>query len=107
MAVVVTIEDLRGHASAFLKSRLAEEFWRLPGVRAWFASDNYQHLERARSQIERLLDANLTDVRDELLGDGVILALRLPPEAPANASLARGLLLVQARSDDVALLERS
>jgi hypothetical protein len=104
MAVVVTVEDLRGHASAFLKSRLAEEFWRLPAVRAWFASDNYQHLERARSQIERLLDANLTDVRDELLGDGVILALRLPPEAPANASLARGLLLVQAR--DPALLER-
>jgi hypothetical protein len=104
MAVVVTIEDLRGHASAFLKSRLAEEFWRLPAVRGWFASDNYQQLERARSQIERLLDANLTDVRDELLGDGVILALRLPPEAPANASLARGLLLVQAR--DPALLER-
>ena len=82
MAVVVTIEDLRGHAGAFLKSRLAEEFWRVPAVRAWFASDKYQHLERARSQIERLLEANLTDVRDELLGDGVILALRLPPRRP-------------------------
>ena len=46
MAVVVTIEDLREHASAFLKSRLAEDLSALPAVRAWFASEKYQHLER-------------------------------------------------------------
>ena len=104
VAVTVSIEDLRGHASAFLKSRLAEEFWQLPAVRGWFSSEKYQQFERARSQIETLLGASVTDVRDELLGDAVILALRLPPEAGADASLARGIMLVQAR--DPELLER-
>ena len=104
VAVVVTVEGLRDHASAFLKSRLAGDLRRLPAVRAWLASEKYQHFERSRAQIETLLGANLTDVRDELLGDAVILALRLPPEAPADASQARGILLVQAR--DPALLER-
>ena len=90
VAVVVTVEGLRDQTSAFLKSRLAGDLRRLPAVRAWLASEKYQHFERARAQIETLLGANLTDVRDELLGDAVILALRLPPEAPADASQARG-----------------
>ena len=104
MAVVVTVDGLRDQTSAFLKSRLADDLRRLPAVKAWLASEKYQHFERSRAQIETLLGANLTDVRDELLGDAVILALRLPPDAPADASQARGILLVQAR--DPALLKR-
>ena len=97
VALVVTVEGLRDQTSAFLKSGLAGDLRRLPAVRAWLASEKYQHFERSRAQIETLLGANLTDVRDELLGDAVVLALRLPPEAPGDASQARGILLVQAR----------
>ncbi len=104
VAVVVTVDGLRDQTSAFLKSRLASDLRRLPAVRAWFASEKYQHFERSRAQIETLLGANLTEVRDELLGDAIILALRLSPEAPGDASQARGILLVQAR--DPALLRR-
>jgi hypothetical protein len=104
MAVTISVEDLRGHASSVLKSRLAGEFQQVPAVRAWFASEQCQQLERSRLQIETLLGATVADVRDDLLGDAVILALRLPTDAHVNASLARGLLLVQAR--DPELLDR-
>jgi hypothetical protein len=104
VAVVVTVEGLRDQTSAFLKSRLAGDLRQLPAVQAWLASEKFQHFERSRAQIETLLGANLTEVRDELLGDAVILALRLPAEAPGDASQARGILLAQAR--DPALLRR-
>ena len=85
MAVVVTVEGLREHAAAFFKSRLADDLWRLPAVRAWLGSKKLKDLERARTQIETHLGVNLADVRDDLLGDAVILAVRLPVEAPADA----------------------
>ncbi len=46
----------------------------------------------------------LADLRDQLLGDAVVLVLRLDPEAPTDPSRARGLLLLRAR--DPALVER-
>ena len=103
-AVVVTVEGLRDQVRAFTRSRLAADLWQLPAVRAWLDSEKYQQFEQSRAQIEAVLGANLTDLRDELLGDAVVLALRLPPEGPADASLARGLLLFRARNQS--LLER-
>jgi hypothetical protein len=103
-AVVVTVDNLRDHTSTFLKSTLAGELRQIPAVRAWFASEKYQRFERSRAQIEAHLGANLADLRDKLLGDAVVLALRLPADAPAHASQARGILLVKVR--DVALLRR-
>jgi hypothetical protein len=103
-ALVLTIEGLRDHTSAFLKSRLAADLKQLPAVRAGLESEKYKQFERSRARIETLLGANLTDLRDELLGDAVVLALRLPPDAPADNHQARGILLVQAR--DLALLRR-
>ena len=103
-AVVLTVEGLRDQVRAFTGSRLAADLWQLPAVRAWLDSEKYQQFEQSRAQIEAVLGANLTDLRDELLGDAVVLALRLPPEAPADSSQARGLLVFRAR--DRALLER-
>ena len=104
VAVVLTVEGLRDQVRAFTGSRLAADLRQLPAVRAWLDSEKYQQFEQSRAQIEAVLGANLTDLRDELLGDAVVLALRLPPDGPADSSLARGLLLFQAR--DQALLER-
>ncbi len=102
--VVLTVEGLRDHARAFAASRLAAELWELPAVKAWLDSEKYQQFQQSRAQIEALVGANLTELRDELLGDAVVLALRLPREGAADASQARGLLLFRAR--DQALLER-
>ncbi len=103
-AVVVTVEGLREHASSFFKSGLFRDLSQLPAVRSWLASEKFRELERSRERIEALLGMNLAVVRDELLGDAVILALRLHPDAAADASQSRGLLLVRAR--DAALLQR-
>jgi len=103
-AMVVTLEGLRDQAGLLLKSRLAADLMQLPAVRTWLESEKYLQFERSRTRIETLLGANLTEVRDELFGDAVVLALRLPPEAPADNGRARGILLVRAR--DLALLKR-
>ena len=77
---------------------------KLPAVKAWLDSDKFHQFERSRAQIETALGANLNDVRDELLGDAVVLALRLPADPAADPSLGGGMLLVQVR--DYALLKR-
>src|SRR4051794_16971226 len=77
--VTVAIEDLREHARGFLASPLAGGLSRLPVVRAWLASDRFRGFRQAQQQIENLLGVKLSAIRDDLLGDAVVLALRLPP----------------------------
>ena len=55
-------------------------------------------------EIEASLGLKLATLRDELLGDAVVLVLRLDPDAPPDPRQARGLFLLRAR--DPALLER-
>jgi hypothetical protein len=98
----LVVEDLRGHAREILASPLAEAFRQLPAVKAWFDSDQFRKFTTARSDIEKVLGVNLTTLRDDLLGDAVVLALRARPEDGPDG--ARGLLLVRVR--DRALLER-
>jgi hypothetical protein len=103
-AVVLTVDDLRGQTKELLASRLAAEFEKLPAVRKWFDSEKYEQLENARDQIEAVLQVSLTEVRDQVLGDAVVLAVRLPAEPPFDPSKARGLLVLKAASP--ALLKR-
>ena len=94
-------------ATSFARSQrldLYEGLQQLPAVKAWIESEKGQQLRHSRDQIEAALGVKLTEICDELLGDSVVLALRLSPDAPADSSQARGLLLFQAR--DNALLER-
>lgn len=104
VAVVVTVEGLRDHARAFSASQLARKLGQLPAVKAWLDSERFQQFERSRAQIEALLGSSLPEIRDDLLGDAVVLALRLPADVPADPSQASGLLLLKAR--DQVLLKR-
>ena len=94
-SVVLTVEDLRGQVRELLASRLAAEFPKLPTVKAWFDSEKYEQLETARDQIEGVLQAKLTEIRDQIVGDAVVLALRLPPDSPFDPSQARGILALK------------
>ncbi len=102
--IVLTVDGLRDQARAFAASKLAAELVKLPAVKAWLESEKFHELERASAQIETILGTSLSEVRDELVGDGVLLALRIPADPAADSSQARGLLLFQAR--DQALLRR-
>jgi len=104
VAVVVTLEGLRDQARAWGASQLVSELRQLPAVRAWLESERYRQFESSRVSIEAILGSSLAEIRDEVLGDAVVLALRLPADAAAEPSLACGLVLVKAR--DQALLKR-
>lgn len=102
--LVLTVDDLRGHTRDLLSSRLAGEFQKLPAMKAWFDSEKYQGLEDARDHIEAVLQVSLLDIRDKILGDAVVFALRLPAEAPIDPGQAQGVLALKAA--DPALLKR-
>jgi hypothetical protein len=102
--IVLTVDDLRGQVHTLLSSRLAGEFQKLPFVKAWFDSEKYEQLQNARDQIEGVLQISLTEVRDQILGDGVVLAVHLPTDGPIDPQRARGILVVKAR--DPALLRK-
>lgn len=101
--VVVTIEGLRDRACEILASRLAADFGKLPAVRTWLASDKARALKRSLGEIETSLGVKLAELRDDVLGDAVILAMRMDPAAPADPGKARGLLLVKARNPRLAV----
>src|SRR5262245_44455774 len=103
-SLVLTIEDLRDHARSIGASRLAADLRRLPAVKSWLESDKYRRLERSCAEIEGTLGVKLADLRDQVLGDAVVLVVRLPHDVPPDPSQARGLLLLRAR--DPALVER-
>jgi hypothetical protein len=95
----LAVVDLRGRAREFLASDLAAGLGRLPAVAAWFRSPRALQLEKARRDIEAVLGVELAKVRDDLLGDAVVLSLRLAPGDPPDQ--ARGLLLLRARDRDL------
>jgi hypothetical protein len=101
-AVTVVVEDLSGHARVLWGSPLAEGLARLPAVKAWRAADGFRKFEQARGQLESALGARLVTIRDQILGEAVVLALRQGPDDPPEA--ARGLLLLRYRDQD--LLDR-
>ncbi len=103
-SVVLTVEDLRGQVRELLASRLASDFLNLPAVKNWFDSEKYEQLETARDQIEGMLQAKLTEIRDQVLGDAVVIALRLPPDRPFDPGKAQGILVLKAGNP--ALLKR-
>jgi hypothetical protein len=102
--VVITLEGLRDVAQSARAARLLADLRDLPAVRRWLDSQKYQNLERSCAHIERILGVRLAELRDELLGDAVVLVVRVAPEAAPDPSQARGLLLLRARSPG--LLER-
>ena len=102
--VVVTVEGLRDQVRTLKGSRLLSELRRLPVVQAWFQSEHHRNLQRSFKDIEMGLGVTLAELRDDLIGDALVLVLRLDPDALPDPRQARGLLLVRAR--DPALLER-
>lgn len=97
---VATVENLREQARRFAGSRIATVLWRLPPARAWLDSAGGRRFTQARERIETILGVRIEDVRDDLFGDAVALAVRVPE----RGAEPQGLLLVQVR--DRALLLR-
>ena len=80
----------------FFESPLSAGLENLPAVRDWRASEGAQGLQQAKRQIEKVVGESLTTLRDDLLGEAVVLAMHLAPgDAPDQA---HGLLLTRVRN---------
>src|SRR4051794_35196442 len=88
--LTLTVEDLRGHTQEIVGSPLFEGLNRLAAVRAWYASDRFRMVERASRDIQGALGVPLGTIRDEVLGDAVILTLK--PGPAGKPDQAQGLL---------------
>ncbi len=101
-AVTVVVENLRDHATEFANSSLFQSLRGLPAYRLWQGSGAYQQFRAACREIEAGLGVDLATLRNELLGDAVVLSLHLGGDADPEA--AHGLLLTRVR--DLALLRK-
>lgn len=99
-AVVLVVEDFRDRSREILSSPLYTRLAGLPAVREWLKSAKAAELIKARAEIEAGLGMTLERLRDDLLGDCVVLALSIP--AGARADEPAGLLMSRVR-DRVAL----
>ena len=100
--VTLAVEDLRGRAREVGGSPLFEALLRLPTVRTWMDSEPFRKAEKASRDVQAALGVPLATIRDDLLGDAVVLSLQAGPSGKPDQS--RGLLLAKPR--DRALLER-
>jgi hypothetical protein len=97
--VTLAVEDLRGHSKEIRDSALFEGLNRLEAVRSWLGSDQSRMVERISKEVQAGFGVSLEVIRDDLLGDAVILALQ--PGPATKPDLAQGLLLVRPRDHEL------
>ena len=100
--ITLAVEDLRGQAREILGSPLFERLRNLPMVPSWMASDRFRKADRAARDVLATLGVTFDTLRDELLGDAVVLSLQPAPQEKPDQ--AKGLLLVKPR--DSRLVDR-
>ena len=100
--VTLTVEDFRGRAREVMGSPLFDKLRGLPSVRAWMETEPFRKAEKASEDVQAALGVSLANLRDELLGDALVLSLQTDPSGRPDRS--RGLLLLKPR--DRPLLER-
>src|SRR5262245_15347161 len=96
------VQDLRGHARAFLDSPFVTHFAASPLGAKVARSPEADTLRRVKANVEALLGLPLAQLRDDVLGDAVILAYR--PGPVHNPDDEQGMLALYAR--DPALVAR-
>ena len=100
--MTLAVEDLRGRAQEIIGSPMFEGLRRLPVVRAWMASGPFRKADKASRDAQAVLGVSLATLRDDLVGDAVVLTFQMAPSGRPDE--ARGLLLVKPR--DRSLIER-
>jgi hypothetical protein len=93
--MTLAVEDLRGHFREIDNSPLLNRLRRIGAYRAWLASERFRTLDRAGRDVEAALRVPLSVIRDEIVGDAVVLSLM--PGPAARPEDARGLLLALPR----------
>lgn len=88
--IVLAVEGLRDRAHDVLASPVVARLRAMPVVREWEKSARGAALAKSRTDLESALGISLDRLRDDLIGDSAILALRLPEgREPSGLLLTR------------------
>jgi hypothetical protein len=100
------IEDLRGHGTALLESPFVKQFSQSHLARQALQAPEAQRLSLLDQFLQQFLKVSATQLRDDILGDALVLAYR--PGPVGKPSEEQGLLLVRARDPKLlaGLIER-
>lgn len=89
------VQDLRSHAESFLGSPFYDQFTKSPLGVALRQSHEMQKLAGVDREFRKHIELSVVQVRDDLLGDAVVLAYRPAPADKPDQE--EGLLLIRAR----------
>jgi hypothetical protein len=89
------IEDLRGHGKALMESPFFKQFLASPVAAKVQNAEETQKLGFLDKYLQQYLEVSAEQLRDEILGDGLVLAYR--PGPPGEPAKEQGLFLIRAR----------
>jgi len=89
------LEDLRGHSAQLLDSPFLRQFEKSPIAGLLKTDADWLKFTVGREKLEAVLGMNLQKLRDDILGDAVVFAVRPAPEGKPNGD--RVLVLLRAR----------
>jgi hypothetical protein len=100
------VQDLRRHAAALRDSPFIEQLSRSPLAVKIRTSEDMKKLDRFESKMKEKLGLDWMRLRDDILGDALVLGYR--PGPPGKPEQEEGFLLLRARNDKVLadLIER-
>lgn len=93
--VTIVVDSLRDRSREILASPLVQRLRSLPAVKAWKQSEKAKDWKKSQAEIQSALGLSLASLRDDIVGDALVLALHLPADRHPDA--ASGLLLTRFR----------
>jgi hypothetical protein len=93
------LEDLRGHSQALLNSPFLQQLQKSPWASKIVKAQETQQLDLLDQYLLQYLHVRADQLRDEILGDALVLAYR--PGPPGKPSHEQGLLLLHARNPNL------
>jgi hypothetical protein len=102
----LVVQDLRGHAADWQTSPFVEQLRQCPIAVKIRNSDKWEKIDHIESEMKEKLGLDWKRLRDDILGDAVVLAYR--PGSPGQPQQEQGIMLLRARNEKVLadLIER-
>jgi hypothetical protein len=102
IGLCIVVNDLRGNGDRLLQQSWFKKIEENPLIRAVLQSKEMAEIAKVRGKVETQLGVDLLRIRDDILGDAIVLGHQ--STTPGRPEGDRGIVLVKAR--DVALLTR-
>jgi hypothetical protein len=93
----LVVQDLRNHAADWQSSPFVEQLRQCPIAVKIRNSDKWKKLDQIESEMKEKLGFDWKRLRDDILGDAVVLAYR--PGSPGQPQQEQGVMLLRARNE--------